>query len=174
LLRLDPTDRLNATFSARYDDPDSYDGEGTGPASARYDLGAGFSGRRAYGQASDAEHQPDGVRLLLPHGPGGAEAGAGGRASTCGSLASADDRFDAALTAYRIEVEDQIDFVFNPDFTSRYANIDETRSEGLEAEASADLGAGSRPDSPTPTPTRRIAARACPCCACPSIRARRC
>jgi vitamin B12 transporter len=39
-------------------------------------------------------------------------------------------------------VEDQIDFVFNPDFTSRYANIDRTASEGLEAEASADLGAG--------------------------------
>jgi vitamin B12 transporter len=55
---------------------------------------------------------------------------------------SVDERFDAALTAYRIEVEDQIDFVFNPDFTSRYANIDQTRSEGLEAEASARLGGG--------------------------------
>ena len=143
VLRLDPTDRLSATFSARYDDPDSYDGEGTVRASARYDLGAGFSFAVAYGQGFKTPSIsqtacdfcfPMVPAALKPERAEGADLRLGWR--------SADDRFDAALTAFRVEVEDQIDFVFNPDFTSRYANIDRTRSEGLEAEASADLGAG--------------------------------
>ena len=143
VLRLDPSERLSVTLSGRYDDPDTYDGEGTVRAAATYDLGAGFSVAAAYGQGFKTPSIsqtacdfcfPMVPAVLDPERAEGADLRLGWR--------SADDRFDAALTGFRIEVEDQIDFVFNPDFTNTYANIDRTRSEGLEAEASAELGGG--------------------------------
>jgi vitamin B12 transporter len=54
-------------------------------------------------------------------------------------------RYSAQLTGYRLDVHDQIAFVFNPsDFSFRYANIDRTRTLGVEVQADAILGAGFR------------------------------
>jgi vitamin B12 transporter len=143
VLRLTPNERLTLTGSARYDDPDRYDGEGTLRAAAAYELGGGFTVAAAYGQGFKTPSiSQTACDFCFPMVPVDLEPERAEGADLRLGWASADDRFDAALTAYRIEVEDQIDFVFNPDFTSRYANIDETRSEGLEAEASARLGGG--------------------------------
>lgn len=141
VLRLDPVERLSATVSARYDDPDRYDGEGTVRVAATYDLGAGFTAAAAYGQGFKTPSIsqtacdfcfPMFPAALKPERAEGADLRLGWR----------DGRVNAALTAFRIEVRDQIDFVFAPDFTSRYANIDRTRSQGVEGEVSATLGGG--------------------------------
>jgi vitamin B12 transporter len=56
---------------------------------------------------------------------------------------SADGRFSASVTGFRLDVHDQIVFTFDPvSFASRYANVDRTRSLGVEVEADASLGAG--------------------------------
>lgn len=142
--RLRPTDRLTATVSARYDDPERYDGEATARASAAYELGGGFRISAAYGQGFKTPSisqavcdfcfpDPEVAVELKPERAEGYE----------GSLAWSDDRFSASVTAYRLKVRDQIAYVSSPDFsTSRYENIDRTLSRGIEAQAGAELGAG--------------------------------
>ena len=56
---------------------------------------------------------------------------------------SADGRFDGRITAYRLEVEDQIDGFFDPaTFEFYYVNLIETRTDGVEVEGQVDLGSG--------------------------------
>ena len=135
--------RLTAHASARWDDPDRYDGQATARASVAYDVGGGFSVRAAYGQGFRTPSMsqaacdfcfPPGPADLRPERAEGFDLGAAWR--------SPDGRRSAALTAYRLDVRDQIRFVFRPDLTSRYENVARTRTTGLEAEASAELGRG--------------------------------
>jgi vitamin B12 transporter len=136
VLRLRPVERLNATFSLRHDAPDGYDAETTARAAAVYDLGAGFSLKGSFGQGfktpsiSQAACDfcfPAGPADLTPEKAEGWDIG----------LAWNHGRFDAAVTAFALDVEDQIAYV-----AGRYVNIAETRSRGFEAEGGAELGGG--------------------------------
>ncbi|HEX8568314.1 MAG TPA: TonB-dependent receptor [Caulobacteraceae bacterium] len=135
--------RLTAHLGARWDDPDRFDGQATGRASAAYDVARGFSLRAAYGQGfrtpsiSQAACDfcfPAGPADLRPERAQGVDLG--------GAWRSGDGRLAAAVTAYRLDVRDQIEFVSGPDFTLRYENLARTRTRGVEAEASADFGRG--------------------------------
>jgi len=139
--------RLTATASLRRDEPDRYDGQTTRRVSAVYELGVGLRLSGAWGQGFKTPTVsqtlcdfcwPAGPALdLKPERAEGWDLGLDWR--------SPDGRFEASLLAYRLEVEDQIDFVFGPaTFTSRYQNIDRTRTRGLDAEVSAELGRGLR------------------------------
>ena len=134
---------VTAMVSGRYDDPDRYDGQATGRASLVYAAGAGLSLEAAYGQGfrTPSISQtacdfcfPAGTADLQPERAEGGELGLSWR--------SPDGRRFAALTAYRLKVRDQIEFTPGPGFSLRYQNIAETQTDGVEAEASADLGGG--------------------------------
>lgn len=134
---------LTASVSGRYDDPDRYEGQATARAALVYALGGGFALQGAYGQGFRTPSiSQTACDFCFPAGPADlrperAEGGEFGLAWT-----SSDDRLSAAVTGYRLEVRDQIDFVFGPNFSARYQNIDETLTRGVEAEASALLGGG--------------------------------
>ena len=65
------------------------------------------------------------------------------RALDISALCKADGRLQGRATLYRLNVEDQITYVFNPvSFDSFYVNVAETRSDGIELEGRAELGAG--------------------------------
>jgi vitamin B12 transporter len=134
---------LTLNLSGRYDDPDRYDAQATGRASAVYDLSSGFSLSAAYGQGFRTPSISQAVcDFCFPAGPSDLRPERAQGADLGLAWASAGDRFTAALTAYRLEVRDQIEFVFGPDFSSRYENIAETLTRGVEAEAAAVLGGG--------------------------------
>ena len=132
---------LTTHLSGRWDDPDRFDGQATARASVAYALGGGFSLRGAYGQGfrtptiSQAACDfcfPAGPADLRPERAQGADLGAAWR--------SAGGRFSAALTAWRLDVRDQIELVLGPGFTSRYWNVARTRTRGVETEAAAEIG----------------------------------
>jgi len=134
---------LTATLSGRYDDPDRYDGQATGRAALVYALGGGFDLQGAYGQGfrTPSISQtacdfcfPAGPADLRPERAEGAELGL--------AWASPGGGLRAAITGYRLEVQDQIEFAPGPDFSFRYQNIAETLTRGLEAEAAAALPGG--------------------------------
>ncbi|HYF22146.1 MAG TPA: TonB-dependent receptor [Caulobacteraceae bacterium] len=140
-------ERLSMTGSLRRDDPDGYEGQTTGRAAAVAELGAGVRLSAAWGQGFKTPTVsqtlcdfcfPAGPALdLKPERAEGWDLGLDWR--------SRDGRVEASLLGWRLEVEDQIDFVFDfATFTSRYRNIDRTRTRGLEAEASAELAPGLR------------------------------
>ncbi|NEX94742.1 TonB-dependent receptor [Caulobacter sp. 17J65-9] len=142
VVRVKPVDRLTVTGSLRRDDPEKIKAVTTGRASATLDLGWGVSLQGSWGQGfktptiSEAMCDfcsPPGPSLgLKPERAEGWDIGI--------AWASADGRFDASVTGYRLAVRDQIDFFFDPsDFSFRYRNIDRTQTRGLEAEASAEL-----------------------------------
>ncbi|MCR5877821.1 TonB-dependent siderophore receptor [Phenylobacterium sp. J367] len=123
---------VTLTASARYDEPDHFKGRATGRLSAKTELGAGFALTASAGTgfkiptisqyACDFCFAPP--VALVPEKAEGYDlrlGWTGGRAR-------------AALTAYRLNVKDQIAYQ-----GSRYINIARTRSEGLEAEAELDL-----------------------------------
>jgi vitamin B12 transporter len=57
--------------------------------------------------------------------------------------APADGRIEARATVYRLRVEDQITYVFDPGtFESVYVNVARTLTDGVELEARARLGQG--------------------------------
>ncbi len=144
-LRVEATDRLTLSGSARIDDPDEYDAETTLRAAAALDLGGGFSATAGYGQGFKTPTiSQTACDFCFPAGPSvGLTPERAEGIDLSLAWASTDGRYDAAVTAYRIEVEDQITFTFDPvTFDSRYANVDETRSEGVEIEGSAVLGGG--------------------------------
>lgn len=144
VLRWTATDRLTLTGSLRYDDPDSYDGEGTARVAAAYDLGSGFTASASFGQGFKTPTiSQTACDFCFPAGPSlnlRPERARGYDARL--AWASADRRFAGSVTAWRIDVRDQIDFAAGPAFSFRYANIDRTRSYGAEVEGSAVLGAG--------------------------------
>ena len=136
---LRPTGRLSVTAALRWDDTDDFGAETTGRLSAALDLDGGFILSAAYGAGFKAPSISQAVcdycfssepfPTLRPESADGAELALG--------WTSPDRRLDGRITVYRLEVEDQISYV-----SGRYVNIDQTRTDGVEAEARAVLGAG--------------------------------
>jgi len=134
VLRHSPTEAITLTGSLRYDDPDRYKGRATGRLSAAARLGAGFELTLSAGQGFKTPTISQAVCdfCFAPHvtlRPERAE----GYDARLGWL-SPDGRVNLALTAYSLNVRDQIAFV-----SGRYINIARTRSNGVEAEANVRL-----------------------------------
>ena len=143
--RIEPTDRLSLSGALRLDDTDDFGSKTTGRASAAFDAGAGVTLSAAWGTGFKAPSISQAVcdfcfssqpfPVLRPETATGYEAAVG--------WASADGWIEGRLTAYRLEVEDQITYVFDPaTFDSYYVNVAETATEGLELEGRARLGGG--------------------------------
>ena len=141
----DATERLNLTGALRWDDTDDFGSETTGRISAAYGLGGGFILSGAYGTGFKAPSISQAVcdfcysstpfPVLRPETADSLEAAIG--------WASADGRLSGRATLYRLNVEDQITYVFNPStFDSYYVNVAETRTDGIELEGRAKLGGG--------------------------------
>lgn len=127
-------ERLSGTASLRYDDPDGFEGETTARVAVAGVLGAGFTLTGSFGQGfktpTISQYICDFCFAapvpLKPEKAEGYDLRLGWR--------SADGRFDAALTGYRLTVQDQISYS-----GGRYVNIARTRSNGVEAEADLEL-----------------------------------
>lgn len=143
--RIERTDRLSLTGALRFDDTDDFGSKTTGRVSAAFDAGAGITLSAAYGTGFKAPSISQAVcdfcfssqpfPVLRPETAAGYEAAAG--------WISADGRIEGRATAYRLEVEDQITYVFDPaTFDSVYVNVAETATDGVELEGRARLGGG--------------------------------
>ena len=137
VLRFSPSGRVTATLGLRHDDPDRFEGETTLRAAVMADVGGGFRIGASYGQGfktptisqilCDFCFAP--AVPLTPETADGWDATVGWR--------SGDGRFDLSVTAFRLEVEDQIAYV-----GGRYENISRTSAEGVEVDLSGELGGG--------------------------------
>ena len=141
--RFDLSERFSLTGGLRQDDTDDFGDATTGRLSAAYELGGGFILSGAWGTGFKAptvsqavcdfcfstESYPE----LRPEHADGYEAALGWR--------SADRRLEGRVTVYRLDVEDQIVW-FSGGGGGVYANVDETRTDGVEVEGRADLPAG--------------------------------
>lgn len=135
--RFRPSERLTASLGLRHDAPDDFDGETTFRASLVGDLGGGFRAGGSYGTGfktptvsqilCDFCFAPP--MALTPETAEGFDVSLGWR--------SADRRFEASATAFRLDVEDQIAYV-----GGRYENISRTTADGIELEARAGFGGG--------------------------------
>lgn len=130
---------LTLTGAARYDAPDSFAGAATGHVSAVLKLGGGFSLEGAWGQGFKTPTVSElACDFCFPGGPSvglkpeHADGWDGAIAWTSG-----DGGVSAKLTGYHLAVRDQIEFAAS--FPFRYMNIDATRTDGLELQASARL-----------------------------------
>jgi vitamin B12 transporter len=133
---LQATERLSVTGALRWDDTDDFGSETTGRVSAALDLDGGFILSGAYGTGFKAPSISQAVcdfcfaarpfPVLRPESADSIEVALGWTAP--------DGRFDGRITAYRLNVEDQISYV-----SGRYINIAQSRTEGIEAEATARL-----------------------------------
>lgn len=143
--RVEPADRLSLTGALRFDDTDDFGSKATGRASAAFDAGAGVTLSAAYGTGFKAPSISQAVcdfcfssqpfPALRPETATGYEAAVG--------WASTDGRIEGRATVYRLEVEDQITYVFDPaTFDSVYVNVAETATDGVELEGRARLGGG--------------------------------
>lgn len=143
--RFDVSERLSLTGGLRLDDTDDFGAETTGRISAALDLDGGFILSGAFGTGFKAPSISQAVcdfcfsaapfPVLTPETADGGEIALG--------WASPDGRFEGRATLYRLNVEDQITYVFDPvTFDAAYVNIARTRTDGAELEARADLGAG--------------------------------
>ena len=146
-LRWEASERLSLHLGLRHDSTNVFGAETTGRVSAAYRLDGGFTLSGAWGTGfktpSVAQSVCDFcfilpgtvVDPLVPERARGGEIALGWR--------SADGRFDGRATLYRLEVEDQIDGVFDfGSFEFYYVNIDRTRTDGIELEGRAVLGGG--------------------------------
>jgi vitamin B12 transporter len=130
---------LNLTGGLRFDDTDDFGSKTTGRISAAYDLAGGFILSGAYGTGFKAPtvsqavcdycFAPQPWPALKPETADSVEIALG--------WASAGGRFEGRATLYRLNVEDQITYS-----AGRYVNVAKTRSDGLELEGRARLGAG--------------------------------
>ncbi len=143
--RIDPTDRLILTGALRVDDTDTFGSKTTGRVSAAFDAGAGLTLSAAWGTgfktpsisqaACDFCFSSSPLPVLRPETAEGYEGAIG--------WTSADRRIEGRATLYRLSVEDQITYVFDPlTFDSVYVNIAETRTDGVELEGRARLRGG--------------------------------
>ncbi len=133
------TERLSLTAALRWDDTDDFGSETTGRVSAALDLDGGFILSGAWGTGFKAPSisqavcdfcfAPRPFPVLRPESADGVEVALGWTAP--------DGQLDGRVTVYRLNVEDQISYV-----SGRYINIAETRTDGIEAEATARLGGG--------------------------------
>ena len=142
--RIEPTGRLSLTGALRFDDTD-FGSKTTGRVSAAFEAGAGVTLSAAWGTGFKAPSISQAVcdfcfsaqpfPVLRPETAAGYEAAIG--------WTSADGRIEGRATAYRLEVEDQITYVFDPaTFDSYYVNVAETATDGVELEGRARLGGG--------------------------------
>ena len=135
VLRWRPIERLTTTGSLRHDAPDEYDPETTARVSAAFDAGAGVTLSAAWGQGFKTPTISHTVcDFCFPAGPSTAlvpEHAEGWDLRA--AWKSADERFTADVTGYRLSVRDQIAY------TGRYVNLERTLTKGLEAEAEAEL-----------------------------------
>jgi len=143
--RIEPTERLNLTGAVRFDDPDDFGAKVTGRVSGTLDAGAGLILSAAWGTGFKTPSISQTVcdfcvssrplPALRPETAEGYETAIG--------WASADRRIEARATVYRLGVEDQITYVFDPGtFESVYVNVARTVTDGVELEARALLGQG--------------------------------
>jgi len=138
-----PLRPLTLTTSLRYDAPDTFAGRATARAGAVFDLPAGFALTGDWGQgfktptisqiACDFCFPPGPSVGLKPETAEGWDLGLRQR--------TADGRFEASVSYFRLAVRDQIAFeiAFG---TGRYVNIDRTLSTGVETDAKARLIGG--------------------------------
>ena len=135
--RMQATERLSASLSLRWDDPDEYDAETTFRASAAYELAPGLVLSGAYGQGFKTPTISQTVcdfcfsfspyPVLRPERAEGLDLGLSWR--------SADGGRSVRATAFWLEVTDEITFLFDPlTFESVYVNLARTRSTGVELE----------------------------------------
>ncbi|WP_339914621.1 TonB-dependent receptor [uncultured Brevundimonas sp.] len=143
--RFQVTDGLSLTAALRRDDTDDFGGATTGRLSAAWDLSGGFILSGAWGTGFKAPSISQSVcdycyasvpfPDLTPETADSVELALG--------WGSTDGRVQGRATAYRLNVEDQITYVFNPStFDSYYINVDRTRTDGVELEGRAFLAGG--------------------------------
>ena len=143
--RVEPMARLSLTGALRFDDTDDFGSKTTGRVSGALDAGAGFTLSAAYGTGFKAPSISQSVcdfcfsaqpfPVLRPETAEGYEGAIGWR--------STDGRIEGRATLYRLTVEDQIIYVFDPaTFEAAYVNVAETATDGVELEGRAALGAG--------------------------------
>ncbi len=139
------TDGFSVTGGLRWDDTDDFGSETTGRISAAYDLPGGFILSGAFGTGFKAPSISQAVcdfcfsstpfPVLTPETADSGEVALG--------WASADGRIDGRATVYRLNVDDQITYFFDPlTFDSYYVNVAETLTDGVELEGRALLGSG--------------------------------
>jgi vitamin B12 transporter len=137
VVRVNPVDRLSLTGSLRYDDPSDVGGRLTGRASAVWRATDALAFNAAWGQGFKAPTISQlACDFCFPFGPSVGlrpERAEGYEAGVRLTL----DRFRGSLTAYHLEVRDQIDFSLV--FPFRYLNLKETRSNGVEARAAFEI-----------------------------------
>jgi vitamin B12 transporter len=145
LASLEAGERLSLTGALRWDDTDDFGSETTGRVSAAFDLDGGFILSGAWGTGFKAPSVSQSVcdfcfsatpfPDLRPETADSVEVALGWTAP--------DGRLDGRITVYRLNVEDQISYVFDPvTFDAVYVNIAETRTDGIEIESRAALGGG--------------------------------
>ena len=143
--RIKPTDRLSLTGALRRDDTDDFGSTITGRLSGAFDAGGGVTLSAAWGTGFKAPSISQAVcdfcfssqpfPVLRPETAEGHEAAIG--------WTSPDGRLTGRATVYRLKVEDQITYVFDPGaFDSVYVNVAETTTDGVELEGRARLGGG--------------------------------
>ncbi len=143
--RIAPTNRLGLTGALRLDQTDDFGSKTTGRVSGAFDAGAGITLSAAYGTGFKAPSISQAVcdfcfsarpfPVLRPETASGYEGAVG--------WASADGRIEGRVTVYRLNVDDQITYVFDPlTFDSVYVNVAETATDGTELEGRAQLGGG--------------------------------
>ncbi len=146
-VRWEPTERLTLNLGLRHDSTDDFGGETTGRISAAYRPGGGLTLSGAFGTGFKTPSVSQAVCDFCFVLPGTAIAPLVPEYARGGEIAlgwqSADGRFDGRATLYRLEVEDQIDGFFDfGTFEFYYVNIARTRTDGVELEGRAVLGAG--------------------------------
>jgi vitamin B12 transporter len=139
------SDRVTASLSARIDRPDDYDAETTLRGGLAWQLTPGLTLSAAWGQGfktptisqtlCDFCFSFSPYPTLRPERAEGFDLGLAWR--------SPDGRRGLRATAFRLEVEDEISFVFDPlTFDSYYVNLAQTRSTGVELDGDWALGHG--------------------------------
>jgi vitamin B12 transporter len=136
---------LNLTAALRHDATDDFGDETTGRISAAWSLPAGLVLSGAWGTGfkapSISQTLCDYCFSANPFPRLRAETAEGGELAL--GWRSGDGRLEGRITAWRLEVEDQITYVFDPvTFDSVYVNLARTESEGVELEGRALLPAG--------------------------------
>jgi len=134
VVRYKPIDAVTLTAAGRYDAPDTYRAQATGHFSAVWRLPAGFSLEGAWGQGFKTPTISEiACDFCFPTGPStGLKPEQAVGWDTALVWTSPDQRLRAKATAYRLAVRDQIEF--SPSFPFRYVNLDNTRTDGAEAE----------------------------------------
>ncbi|MFO1012950.1 MAG: TonB-dependent receptor [Caulobacteraceae bacterium] len=135
ILRVKPAQALTVIGSVRYDDPSVYGSKVTARVSADWTIGQGFSVFAAWGEGYKTPTISQvACDFCFPAGPsvGLRPEEAEGYESAL-SWRSADDAVEIKATLYRLTVKGQIDF--SASFPFRYANLEATRTDGVEVSA---------------------------------------